>query len=118
MSLTQLLGLRGLLANTKRIFVFSTIHTAFNHPIVVAKQMATVDQISKGPCWYQRSCWLEPTPNMKPFGMDLPQSHDDRYALAQEWLDVLLKIWTTTGKFDWDGRFFKTAACGKHAKAI
>jgi FMNH2-dependent dimethyl sulfone monooxygenase len=38
----------GLLAHTKRIFVFSTVHTAFNHPIVVAKQLATIDQIGQG----------------------------------------------------------------------
>ena len=38
----------GLLAETERIFVFATIHTAFNHPLVAAKAMATVDQIGKG----------------------------------------------------------------------
>ncbi|MCX6415498.1 MAG: LLM class flavin-dependent oxidoreductase, partial [Actinobacteria bacterium] len=38
----------GLLANTSRISLIATIHTAFNHPIVAAKQMATVDQIGKG----------------------------------------------------------------------
>ena len=35
----------GLLASTERISVFATVHTAFNHPIVVAKQLATIDQI-------------------------------------------------------------------------
>jgi dimethylsulfone monooxygenase len=39
--------------------------------------------------------------------MDLPQSHDDRYALAQEWLDIVKKIWTTPGKFDWDGKYYQ-----------
>ncbi|MFK8021512.1 MAG: LLM class flavin-dependent oxidoreductase, partial [Pseudomonadales bacterium] len=38
----------GLLANTKRIQVFATVHTAFNHPIVTAKQLATIDQLGQG----------------------------------------------------------------------
>ena len=38
----------GLLTQTQRITVFATIHTAFNHPIVVAKQLATADQIGHG----------------------------------------------------------------------
>ena len=96
----------GLLANTKRIFCFATIHTAFNHPIVVAKQMATVDQIGKGRAGINVVAgWNKP--EYDTFGMDLPQDHDARYALAQEWLDIIRKIWTTEGKFDWDGQFFK-----------
>src|SRR5271169_7211747 len=35
----------GLLANTKRINVFATVHTAFIHPVVSAKQLATADQL-------------------------------------------------------------------------
>ena len=96
----------GLLAETKRIFVFATIHTAFNHPIVAAKQMATVDQIAHGRAGINVVAgWNQP--EYETFGMDLPQSHDDRYALAQEWLDIVKKIWTTPGKFDWDGKFFQ-----------
>ena len=38
----------GLLAATKNIAVFATIHTAANHPAVVAKQIATIDQIGHG----------------------------------------------------------------------
>jgi hypothetical protein len=38
----------GLLAGTKRITVYSTIHTAFHHPVVAAKQLATLDQIGHG----------------------------------------------------------------------
>ena len=38
----------GLLAVTKKINIFSTVHTAFTHPIVAAKQFATADQIGNG----------------------------------------------------------------------
>lgn len=96
----------GLLAHTKRISVFATIHTAFNHPIVVAKQMATVDQIGSGRAGINVVAgWNKP--EYDTFGVDLPESHDDRYALAQEWLDVVRKIWTTEGTFDYDGQFYQ-----------
>ena len=49
----------GLLAETERIFVFATIHTAFNHPLVAAKQMATVDQIGRGRAGLQHRRRLE-----------------------------------------------------------
>ena len=38
----------GLAAHSKRIQIFATVHTAFNHPVVVAKQLATLDQLSGG----------------------------------------------------------------------
>src|SRR6187397_2658135 len=38
----------GLLSNTTRLNVFTTIHTAFNHPAVTAKQLATIDQMAPG----------------------------------------------------------------------
>ena len=96
----------GLLAHTRRIAVFSTVHTAFNHPMVVAKQLATVDQIGQGRAGINIVAgWNKP--EYDAFGVDLPQSHDDRYALAQEWWDIIHRIWTTPGQFDHDGRFFK-----------
>jgi dimethylsulfone monooxygenase len=95
----------GLLAHTRRITVFATVHTAFNHPIVVAKQLATVDQIGRGRAGINIVAgWNKP--EYDAFGIDLPEDHDERYALAQEWWDVIGKIWSTPGQFDHDGRFF------------
>jgi len=96
----------GLLAHTRRLVVFATVHTAFNHPIVVAKQLATVDQIGQGRAGVNIVAgWNKP--EYDTFGMDLPQDHDARYALAQEWWDVVREIWTTPGSFDHQGRFFQ-----------
>jgi hypothetical protein len=38
----------GLLASTRRMTIFATAHAAFTHPIVAAKQFATMDQIGGG----------------------------------------------------------------------
>ncbi|MBN9111995.1 MAG: LLM class flavin-dependent oxidoreductase [Pseudonocardia sp.] len=95
-----------LLARTDRITVFSTVHAAFNHPVVAAKALATVDQIGQGRAGINIVAgWNEP--EYRAMGLDLPTDHDDRYALAQEWWDVIRRIWTTDGSFDHDGRFFQ-----------
>lgn len=95
----------GLLANTSRITVFSTIHTAFNHPVVAAKQLATLDQIGGGRAGLNVVAgWNKP--EYETFGIELPQDHDSRYALAQEWIDVMRRVWTAEDPFDHEGRFF------------
>lgn len=96
----------GLLGATKRINVFATVHTAFIHPIVAAKQLATADQLGKGRLGFNVVAgWNQP--EYAAFGMDLPQKHADRYALAQEWFDAIRKIWTSDAPFDWNGQFFR-----------
>jgi alkanesulfonate monooxygenase SsuD/methylene tetrahydromethanopterin reductase-like flavin-dependent oxidoreductase (luciferase family) len=96
----------GLLAHTQRINVFATVHTAFIHPVVAAKQLATADQLGHGRLGLNVVAgWNKP--EYEAFGVDLPQAHADRYALAQEWFDLVTRIWTHDGPFDWNGRFYK-----------
>lgn len=95
----------GLLAHTRRIHVFSTVHTAFNHPVVTAKQLATVDRIGGGRAGINIVAgWNKP--EYDAMGVDLPTDHDARYARAQEWWDVVHRIWTQPGRFDHDGEYF------------
>ena len=99
-----------LLAQTKQITVFATIHVAANHPVVVAKQLATVDEISRGRAGLNIVAgWNKP--EYEALGLDLPGEHVRRYRYAQEWFDLVNKIWTSDGKFDWDGEFFKVKNC-------
>jgi dimethylsulfone monooxygenase len=98
----------GLLAHTSRINVFATVHTAFVHPFVAAKQLATADQLGRGRLGLNVVAgWNKP--EYDSFGLDLPSAHEDRYALAQEWFDYVRAIWNHDGPFDWNGRFFKGA---------
>ncbi|MEJ8279919.1 LLM class flavin-dependent oxidoreductase [Pseudonocardia spirodelae] len=95
-----------LLARTRRITVFATVHTAFNHPVVVAKQLATADLVGQGRAGINVVAgWNEP--EYRALGATLPTDHDARYALAQEWWDVIHRIWTEPGRFDHEGRFFR-----------
>ncbi|MGN6404606.1 LLM class flavin-dependent oxidoreductase [Sinomonas sp.] len=96
----------GLLASTKQINVFSTIHTAFNHPLAIAKAIATLDQIGGGgraglnlvAGWNQ--------PEYETMGVEMPQEHDARYEFAQEWWDVVRDAWSKAEIFDHHGTYF------------
>ena len=96
----------GLAAHSRNIQVFATVHTAFNHPIVVAKQLATLDQMSGGRLGLNVVAgWNKP--EYDAFGLDLPSDHGDRYAMAQEWFDYVQKLWREDSAFDWEGDFYQ-----------
>ncbi|CDP51295.1 hypothetical protein [Devosia sp. DBB001] len=99
----------GLLANTQNLTVFSTIHTVANLPVVVAKQIATLDAISKGRAGLNIVAgWNKP--EYEALGLNLPEDHISRYGYAQEWFDVIKKLWSHDGTFDWEGEYFKLKA--------
>jgi FMNH2-dependent dimethyl sulfone monooxygenase len=80
-----------LLAKTNQIAVFATIHVAANHPVVVAKQLATIDEISHGRAGLNIVAgWNRP--EYEALGLDLPGEHERRYRYAQEWFDLVNKI--------------------------
>jgi dimethylsulfone monooxygenase len=95
----------GLLAATQNIHVFATTHTALHNPVVVAKQMATIDQIGRGRGGLNIVAgWNEP--EYRALGAKLPQHHATRYALAQEWFDIIEALWERDTPFDWKGEHF------------
>ena len=95
----------GLLAKTKRITVFGTVHAPLVHPIFAAKQMVTVSHVSEGRFGLNIVCgWNQDEFEM--FG--IPQrEHDTRYEYGQEWWDVVQKIWQEDAPFDYHGRFIQ-----------
>lgn len=95
----------GILNNTERLTAFCTIHTAFNHPVMTAKQIATIDQMAPGRIGLNVVAgWNEP--EYRAMGKPLPTEHDDRYAESQEWLDIVQAMWTREGKYDLPGRYW------------
>jgi alkanesulfonate monooxygenase SsuD/methylene tetrahydromethanopterin reductase-like flavin-dependent oxidoreductase (luciferase family) len=92
-----------LAARTERIMLFATSHVPTVHPIVAAKQGATIDQISGGRFGLNIVCgWF--TPEMEMFGAK-QMGHDERYRYAGEWLTVVKRLWTEQG-FDHHGESF------------
>jgi dimethylsulfone monooxygenase len=95
----------GLLAATKRITVFGTVHAPLFNPIIAAKECVTCDQIGEGRFGLNIVAgWNEGEFEM--FGVR-QRDHEARYAFAQEWVDILKRAWLEEGEFDFDGEFFK-----------
>jgi len=95
----------GLAQATRYSSVFATSHAPTMHPLLVAKQCATIDAISGGRCtlnivggWNRREFDM--------FGIELLE-HDERYVYLEEWLRILRKLWTHPVEFDENSQFFR-----------
>jgi alkanesulfonate monooxygenase SsuD/methylene tetrahydromethanopterin reductase-like flavin-dependent oxidoreductase (luciferase family) len=98
----------GLLASTKDITTFGTLHVAFVNPVFAAKQMVTADHIGHGRFGLNVvSGW-----NPVEFGMMgvALGDHDGRYDYSEEWLTIVKRIWSEDKPFDFDGHHYKLKA--------
>ena len=96
----------GILAATRSIMAFGTVHVTAHQPAVCAKQMVTADHIGGGRFGLNIVCgWYQKEFDM--LGVDLGD-HERRYDLGQEWIDLVTGIWTADGPFDFEGEFFHT----------
>lgn len=95
---------QALLQNTTRLKVLAAILPGPWHPVVVAKQLATIDHISNGRVainvvsgWFRGEFraigepWLE---------------HDERYRRSEEFIRALKGIWTSDS-FSFQGDFYR-----------
>jgi dimethylsulfone monooxygenase len=93
----------GLLAATRRITVFGTIHAPLFHPVIAAKQFVTADQIGQGRFGLNVVVgWNEDEFEM--FGV-AQREHEARYAYGQEWLDAVKRLWGPEEDFDVEGDY-------------
>ena len=94
----------GLLAATKEICLFGTVHVPFIGPIFAAKQMVTADHIGKGRFGLNMvSGWNEGEHKM--FGVEL-RAHEERYRYTEEWVTILKRVWSEDQPFDFRGKYF------------
>jgi alkanesulfonate monooxygenase SsuD/methylene tetrahydromethanopterin reductase-like flavin-dependent oxidoreductase (luciferase family) len=101
----------GLLAKTKRLIAFGTVHAPLIHPVVAAKAMVTADHIGEGRFGLNLVCgWNEGEFEM--FGVK-QRDHETRYEYAQEWLDAVRMMWSRPDEFDFEGAFLQL----KHVRA-
>lgn len=89
----------GLAQATERIGIFATSHLPTVHPIVAATAATTIDHISGGRFGLNLVMgWF--APEMEMFDGS-QREHDERYAYGQEWLDLVQKLWSEEGSFDY-----------------
>lgn len=77
---------------TSRIGLVSTISTTFTEPYNLARQILSIDHISGG-----RAGWNLVTTDPKGagdnFGLEKAISHEERFKIAKEYLDVIEGLW-------------------------
>jgi dimethylsulfone monooxygenase len=89
---------------TEHAAVFTTSHVSTIHPLLAAKQGATIDHISGGRFALNVVAgWQENEFRM--FGTSLSE-RGDRYEQATEWLELIKRFWTEDAEFDFQGRFY------------
>jgi FMNH2-dependent dimethyl sulfone monooxygenase len=95
----------GMAAATKYSAVFATSHAPTMHPMLVAKESATIDAICGGRFalnivggWNRREFDM--------FGIDLLE-HDERYVYLEEWLQILRRLWISRDEFDYQSKNFR-----------
>ncbi len=93
----------GLLAHTRRLTVFGTVHAPLFNPMVAAKQMVTADHVGRGRFALNIVVgWNEPEFQMS----GIPQrDHGDRYDYAEEWITAIKRMWSQHEPFDFDAEF-------------
>jgi dimethylsulfone monooxygenase len=95
----------GLLAATRRITVFGTVHMPLFHPLTAAKQFVTADHIGEGRFGLNVVVgWNEDEFSM--FGVT-QREHEARYEFGQEWLDAVKLAWSAPDDAAYDGRYIK-----------
>ncbi|MDA0238449.1 MAG: LLM class flavin-dependent oxidoreductase [Proteobacteria bacterium] len=106
----------GLLASTKNIMAFGTVHVALINPIAAAKQMVTADHIGGGRFGLNIVCgWNMDEYGM--FGVELKE-HDRRYDQGAEWLEIVKRLWTEEEPFDHEGEFYSLKRARAEPKPI
>lgn len=94
-----------LLASTKRITIFGTVHTPIFHPVAAAKMMVTADHAGQGRFGLNLVVGNKDE-EFGMFGVTLFE-HDERYTHGQEWLDIVRRLWSDPENFDFNGKYFQ-----------
>ena len=99
---------------TERIKLWGTVHTMVWHPAVVAKMVATLDQVSGGRVGLNLVSGSNPF-DQGQMGLWKDIGHAERYALAEEWITVAKRLWSED-RVDHSGTHFTLEDCVSRPK--
>lgn len=81
-----------LVALTEKLAFGVTVTTTYEHPFTHARRFSTLDHLSDGRIgWNIVTSYLSSA--ARNFGLEQMIKHDDRYERAEEFLDVVYKLW-------------------------
>ncbi|HEX6032582.1 MAG TPA: LLM class flavin-dependent oxidoreductase [Tepidiformaceae bacterium] len=91
-------------ARTERLKMLVAARPGYIQPATMAKMVTTFDQLSGG-----RICvnLIAGPGGEEEAAEGLFYDHDDRYAVMDETVSIMKRLWTEVEPFDYDGRFFR-----------
>jgi long-chain alkane monooxygenase len=96
---------------TKNLGFGVTVNTTYEPPFLLARRLSTLDHLTKGRIgWNIVTGYLDSA--ARSMGFDKLPEHDARYDAAEEYLDILYKLWE--GSWD-DGAVLRDKAGGVYA---
>jgi alkanesulfonate monooxygenase SsuD/methylene tetrahydromethanopterin reductase-like flavin-dependent oxidoreductase (luciferase family) len=107
----------GIAQATEHVCVFTTAQVPIFPPVVAAKLTATIDHISNGRFAINVVCGhagqaLDGLVGAPELG------HDEWYEYADEWIEILDRLWSQPDLFDYAGRFFNLKGAGSYPKPL
>ena len=116
-----------MLLATKRLGVCATMSSSFYPPFMLARLASTVDHMSRGRFGWNLVTSAEDRAAQN-FGLDRLYEHDERYNIAEEFVEVVTKLWdswepdavvrdhetgtlvdhTKVHTIDFEGKYFKS----------
>lgn len=107
--LEPLTALAALAMVTERIGLVATVSTTYTEPYNLARQFASLDHISGGRAGWNLVTGANPAEALN-FSRQTQSAHDDRYARAEEYVDVVRALWDS-----WDdGALIADKAAGRY----
>lgn len=80
---------------TKSVGLAVTMSTSYTNPYVLARQFSTLDHLTNGrAAWNLVTSWSKASANAVGRADVMP--HDERYAMADEFMDVAYKLWESS----------------------
>ncbi|CAK7224844.1 hypothetical protein SCUCBS95973_005657 [Sporothrix curviconia] len=96
--------LTAMAAVTKSVAFAATASTSYVNPYILARQFSTLDHLTEGRVgWNIVTSWSKAVANALGNNDEVP--HDERYAQADEYMDVVYKLWESSWADDaavWD----------------
>ena len=91
-SLDATLLMASIARETRRIGLVTTVSTSFGHPYLAARQLMSLDWLSRGRAGWNVVTALQGHEN---FGLTETLASDERYARAAEFAEVVRKLWSS-----------------------
>lgn len=91
-------------AVTSSVSFAATVSTSYVNPYILARQFSTLDHLTDGRVgWNIVTSYTKGA--AKAMGQEKPVEHDERYAVADEYMEVVYKLWESSWADDsvvWD----------------